>query len=134
LSSLENKFSDIINETMSWSETPEAQLSNGTVVKKVLLNGLNKEVLLIIVDCYYSGLIVSDVSTICGILEAAELYQLKDVIIASLTYLIYQINIDNCIKLFQLGLQHKHKLTNASFILIKTYLNKAYSTVNFIWD
>jgi flavodoxin len=128
LSALKKKFANAINEAMSSSQTPEVQLQNGTVVKKVLMNSFNKEVLKIITDCAYSGFIVTNIQTVWDILQTAQLYDLKDVILAICTYLVFQLNTENCIKLFHLGLKYKHKLANASWIYLKIHFTEVCET------
>lgn len=91
-------------------------------IKQIHLQGISGPVLKVIVNCAYTGYIdieTDDKQVVWSILELAERFAMVDVLKACCTYLIYQLNIDNCIKLLHLGIKFKHKLRTAAWNFIR---------------
>ena len=123
LTTLSSKLTEIILKQMKSSSTALVKIKIGSdqiEVKKIILPKMNNFVLKTIVNCAYTGYISSGPNEIWEILEAAEYYELNDVIQACCTYLVYQLNLNNCIKLFYYGSKYQHKLKMGAWNMIKT--------------
>ena len=123
VSALGKQFTEYINNLMATESDNEVVLHNGTVVKKVLIENISKNVLKSIVDCSYNGFVQTNITEVWSLIESAELYSLEDVLDSSLTFLIRQLNVENCVKVFNLGLKYRHKLSNASYAFIRTHFS-----------
>lgn len=121
LSPLSSKLYDFVHSKITDPSTPKEPNPNypGQHIAKILLPNMPGDVLKIIVDCAYTGYISSSSDGIWSILSAAEEYQMKDVIQACCTYLIYQMNFDNCVELLYIGHKYQHKLQTAAWNMLK---------------
>ena len=103
--------------------TPCVVVNSGNLqnhIKQIHLRDLSGPVLKVIVNCAYTGYIeTDDKQVVWSIIEVAERFAMHDVVKACCSYLIYQLSIDNCIKLFHLGIKFKHKLRTAAWNFIR---------------
>lgn len=103
--------------------TPCVVMDSGNLqnhIKQIHLHDLSGPVLKVIVNCAYTGYIeTDDKQVVWSIIDVAERFAMHDVVKACCSFLIYQLSIDNCIKLFHLGLKHKHKLRTAAWNFIR---------------
>ncbi|XP_054156356.1 kelch-like protein 10 [Oppia nitens] len=119
VSTLGPQFTKTLVTAMSDSNAETVQLDNGSEVKKIVVKDMDKQVLKSIIDMTYeSTLCVSD-DTVWPLIRAAIDYEMTDVLDASLLFLATRLDIDNCVQYFHLGIQHNHRLSNASFNFIK---------------
>lgn len=89
-------------------------------IKQIHLHGISGAVLKVIINCAYTGYIETDDKQIVwSILDIAERFSMNDLLRACCTYLIYQLNVDNCIKLLHLGIKFKHQLRTSSWNFIR---------------
>ncbi|CAG2104237.1 unnamed protein product [Medioppia subpectinata] len=120
VSALGKYFTECVDKELNSPDVQQETLDNGFVVKKVLLKTVTKSVLKILVDCSYNGYIETNSETVWPLIKTAVEYELLDVLEWSLTFLIRQLDVQNCVELFHLGLKYKHQLSNASYAFIKT--------------
>jgi kelch-like protein 10 len=110
-------------------------------VKQVRLTGVSGQVLRTLVECAYSGHIQSNVALpvssvveglhqsnsqqqlIWAILQTAEQFAIHELVAACCTHLIYQLDINNCVRLLQLGLRCGHRLRTAAWNYIRMHFD-----------
>lgn len=118
VSALSKEFTEYVSKEIENPE--ETVLTNGTQVKKALLKNVVKSSLKSIVDFSYTGCLHTTMDEVWTLIEAGERYSMEDVVDSSLTYLTRQLTIENCVRIFLLGVRHRHKLANASYAFIRT--------------
>ncbi|RWS16981.1 kelch-like protein 10 [Dinothrombium tinctorium] len=122
ISTLGKKWTEILYSHKD-SQTVEVHddiSGTSTTLAKILVPHIDKHVLKVLVDCAYSGVISADKHAIWKILKIAEEYEMSEVIQACCTYLVYNLNRDNCVNLLQIGLKYHHKLRTAAWNVIKS--------------
>lgn len=119
VSALGKGFANRIITSKQDLQTPCAVLESGNLknhIKQIHLQDLSGPVLKVIVNCAYTGYIeTDDKQVVWSIIDVAERFAMDDVVKACCTCLIYQLSIDNCVKLFHLGISFKHKLRTAAW-------------------
>lgn len=122
ISPLSSRLYEYVRDKMDQPDTPRWQnpTNPNNEMAKVIVPGMSGHVLKVIIDCAYTGYISSSSDGIWDILKAAEEYQMKDVIQACCTYLIYQMNIENVVDLLYLGHKYQHKLRTAAWNMLKS--------------
>lgn len=88
-------------------------------LKLVVLPEFDALTLSVIVDCAYSGYLKTDLNGIWKVLHVADYYNMQEVIKASCTFLISNLNQENCIKYFHVGAKHNHPLQRSALCFIR---------------
>lgn len=90
-------------------------------VKVIRLPKINRYTLNVIVGCAYTGYIHADVSSggIWKVLEMADFYQMFEIIRSCCSFLVQNLNRDNCVYFYHVGIKHHETLRHSAYHTIR---------------
>lgn len=86
--------------------------------KRVALPGVSQKALQRIIESTYTGRLSLNSDSVWQIMSTAELYQMNSIVQACCTFLIYELNIHNCVTFLSLGNKNNHPLKYAAWNLM----------------
>ena len=119
IAALGQRFYDLITKSVDSSTSDQGKVGGDSMLKRIQIKGMTKDLLESIVKYAYTGYAECVQHKIIELFEFAVEFQITDLIHCCCRYFQTQINISNCVQHFNIGLKHKHPLSQSAWNFMK---------------